>query len=293
MQKIFVLTALVMALATPAMPQPDDQGPQPPTPPAAPAAVPDSAQRVTVPFSDPSRPGTLKVHTIMGSMTVKGTSRKDALIEAQPPANAPASRRRPQEEPPPGLRRLTQNGGFTAEENRNEIDVDVSRADRRMNFTIEVPVRTNLELETVMGTITVEGVDGDLEVESVNGAITLTNVSGSVVAHSVNGKLVATVTRPTPQKPMAFTSMNGSVDVTLPAAVKANLRLRSDQGDVYTDFDLQLRQDSNPKPDVRISRNGRTRAIDIDKAIYGSVNGGGPEFEMRTFDGNVYVRKAK
>jgi len=96
---------------------------------------------------------------------------------------------------------------------------------------------------------------------------------------------------------MAFTSLNGSVDVTLPATVKANLKLRSDQGDVYTDFDLQVRQDSsnpNPNPRVDTSRNGRARAVvEIDNAIYGSINGGGPDFEMRTFNGNVYVRKAK
>jgi DUF4097 and DUF4098 domain-containing protein YvlB len=165
-----------------------------------------------------------------------------------------------------------------------------------MDFTIEVPLRTNLELETVMGSVTVEGVEGELEVEAVNGAVTLTNVGGSVVAHSVNGKVTATVVRATPQKPMAFTSLNGSVDVTLPATVKANLKLRSDQGDVYTDFDLQLREDPdpNPSPRVDIGRSGRPRAvIAIDKAIYGLINGGGPDFEMRTFNGNVYVRKAK
>ena len=39
---------------------------------------------------------------------------------------------------------------------------------------------------------------------------------------------------------MAFTSLNGIVDVTLPASVKANVKLRSDQGDVFTDFDIQL-----------------------------------------------------
>ncbi len=27
--------------------------------------------------------------------------------------------------------------------------------------------------------------------------------------------------------------------------------------------------------------------------IYGTVNGGGPDFELRTFNGNVYLRKGK
>jgi hypothetical protein len=37
----------------------------------------------------------------------------------------------------------------------------------------------------------------------------------------VNGKLGATIVRAAPQQPMTFTSLNGSVDVTLPANVKA------------------------------------------------------------------------
>jgi hypothetical protein len=300
-----VLTlATLAALAVPVSAQPIE--PRPPEPPLLPQAPPQapagdaSAQRVTVPLSDPSRPGTVDMDIVMGNITIKGTNRRDVLVEARTGTGfmpRPPRRRADDEPPPPGLRRLTQNGGFGVEEDRNTVSIDVGPP-RHIDFTIEVPLRTNLNIETVMGSIVVEGVEGELEVESVNGSVTLTNVGGSVVAHTVNGKLTATVARPAPQQPMAFTSMNGSVDVTLPAAVKANLKLRSDQGDVYTDFDLQLRRDSsnpnpNPNPDVDVRRNGRARVIDVDNAIYGSVNGGGPDFEMRTFNGNVYVRKGK
>ena len=271
----------------------------------APLAAQDAeATRQTIALGDPGRPATLDVNLVMGSISVKGSNRKDVLIETRGSSPAPGARpprqNRPDEPPPPGLRRLTQRPPIDIDQDRNTISIDVDSPLRSVDFTIEVPLRTNLDVETVMGSVSVEGVDGEVEVESVNGAVTLTNVSGSVVAHTVNGKLTATVTRAAPQQPMAFTSLNGSVDVTLPAAVKANLKLRSDQGDVYTDFDLQqARQDSsnanpNPNPDVNLSRRGnRRRGNDIDSAIYGSVNGGGPDFEMRTFNGNVYVRKGK
>jgi hypothetical protein len=74
---------------------------------------------------------------------------------------------------------------------------------------------------------------------------------------------------------MAFTSMNGEVDVTLPASLKANLKLRSDRGDVFTDFDLQLRPSGPPSVDDQRPR-GRRYRVEVDKVIYGSVNGGGP-----------------
>jgi DUF4097 and DUF4098 domain-containing protein YvlB len=258
---------------------------------AAQQRQPPTPQRVTIPFSDPGRPGLVEIDLVMGSISVKGANRQDVAIEARTPGQE-TSTRRPPDEAPPGLRRLTQAGSFSVEEDNNEVTVDVSSPMRAIEFTIEVPIRTNLHLETVQGTILVEGVDGDLEIDSVNGTVTLNNVAGSVVAHSVNGKVLATITRTTPQKPMAFTSLNGGVDVTLPAGVKANMRLRSDQGDVYTDFDLQLQPADTASNNTARRRDGRQR-IDVNKAIYGTVNGGGPDFEMRTFNGNVYVRKGK
>jgi hypothetical protein len=300
------LLGYALALAALAVPVTTQAGqPTPPGPPSPPpqaqqqAPADGTTQRVSVALSDPSRPGTIQMDIVMGSIQVRGGNRRDILIEARASGGAGARpRRRTNDEPPPaGLRRLTQNGGFSVEEDRNTVSIDVGPP-RNIDFIIEVPMQTNVDLETVMGSIVVDGIEGELELESVNGTVMLTNVGGSVVAHTVNGKLTATITRPAAQKAMAFTSMNGSVDVTLPAAVKANLKLRSDQGDVYTDFDLQLRRGSarpnpNPNPDIDVRRNGRTRVIDVDNAIYGSVNGGGPDFEMRTFNGNVYVRKAK
>ena len=296
MRKILLCTFIVTALGAPLA----AQEPEP--------------QRVTIALSDPARPGSLEMRLVMGTIRIKGTNRKDMLIEARGTAVPGAPRRRtPVEPPPPGLRRLTQNSPFNVEEDRNEVSIDVESPMRMVDFTIEVPLRTNLDLQTVSGSIAVEGVEGNLEIEGVNGGVTLTNVAGSVVAHTVNGKLMATVVRAAPQQPMAFTSLNGEVDVTLPASVKANLKLRSDQGDVYTDFDLQpIRQDAsnsnpnpnpNPKVDVDVDRqrrdtdrqraDGRRQRVEINNAIYGSINGGGPDFEMRTFNGNVYVRKGK
>jgi len=89
---------------------------------------------------------------------------------------------------------------------------------------------------------------------------------------------------------MTFTSLNGDIDVTLPAAVKANPRLRSNQGDVFTDFDAQVTAGDSANRTQQ--HNGRSVRIDINRSIYGTVNGGGPDFELRTFDGNIYVRKA-
>ena len=89
---------------------------------------------------------------------------------------------------------------------------------------------------------------------------------------------------------MAFTSLNGVVDVTLPSAIKANVKLRTDNGSAYTDFELKMLPQANAIEDTHTKSGGRYR-INVNKMIYGSVNGGGPDIEMRTFNGNIYLRK--
>ena len=243
---------------------------------------------VTVPLSDPSRPGTVHVGLVTGEITVVGRDIKDVIIEMR----GASTKERPPPDEARGLRRLTQQPTVTVEEQNNRVEI-VSPPMRMVVLEIQVPKKTNLELSTVNnGRILVEAVEGELEISNVNGQIELDDVSGAVVAHTVNGRVLATLRRITPDKPMAFTSLNGAVDVTLPTNVKANVKLRTDNGSAFTDFDLQML----PQPErsvIEDSRSSRGRyRINVNKVIYGSVNGGGPEIEMRTFNGNIYLRKA-
>ena len=83
------------------------------------------------------------------------------------------------------------------------------------------------------------------------------------------------------------------VDATLPPAVRANVKLRSDQGVAFTDFDIQMTASKEP-PVGRDSRQrgGRYR-LEVDRSLYGTINGGGPEFELQSFNGNVFLRRGK
>jgi hypothetical protein len=275
-------------------------------------AATQTPHQVTVPLSDPSRPATLRVNLMWGGVTIRGSNRKDVLIEAQ----SATERRgrglvytdggglivlggrgrgvgRGDSSDTTGLRRLTQPGGFTIEENNNEIVLASGWNNRGLDFTIEMPARANLKLSTLnAGPIVVENIDGDIEVNNQNESITLTNVAGSVVANAHNGRLKVEMTRVSPDKPMAFTTFNGPVEVTLPSTLKANLRLRSEHGEILSDFDIQVRPVSaSPSQNVR-GPDGRIR-IEVNQSIQGTVNGGGPEFEFRSFNGNIIVRKGK
>jgi putative adhesin len=250
-----------------------------------------SADRVTVPLSEPSRPGLIDISLVHGSITVRGTNRRDVLVTARPDTDTDRRSRRSDPDAT-GLRRIPQTAGFRITEESNRVKVSADSPNRAVTFEIEAPARTNLKLSTVNGgEILVENVEGELTVSNTNGGITLNGVAGSVIAGTTNGNVRATLTRVTAQKEMAFTSLNGTVDVTLPPTTKANLRLRSNNGDIYSDFDVQLTP-SAPVVQENRSSNGRYR-ISRNQSIVGAINGGGPEFELRTFNSNVYVRKGR
>jgi len=262
--------------------------------------VAQSPTHITMPFSDPSRPGTLKVRLVQGGLTVRAASGRDVIVDASGGLRQRVDSQSSRSSRADGLRRLSQPSGVTIEEESNVISI-TARPNDDGHLDVQVPARTNLQVSLVNGCdLVVERVEGDIEVNNVNGSIRLTEVAGSVVAHSVNDDVVATVRQVATQKPMAFTSLNGDVDVTLPASLKANLKLRSDQGDVYTDFDVVTT--SAPPASAAQSGQERGRSSDaakgkyrlrVDRSIYGSVNGGGPEIELRTFNGDVFLRKGK
>jgi len=249
--------------------------------------TPSGADRISVNLSDPARPALVKASLINGGITVKGYDGKDVVVEARA-RNGESSRA------DSSMKRIVVSStGLSVEEENNEVRISADAVMRIIDLTISVPVHTSLKLSAVnSGAIVVTGVDGELDVNDVNGSVTLNNVSGSAVAHALNGRLLATFSRVNPQKPMAFSSLNGDIDVTFPADLKANLSLKSDRGEIFSDFDVQV-QASAPQQTVEDGRkNGGKYLVKIDKTVHGTINGGGPELQFTNFNGGIYIRKA-
>jgi DUF4097 and DUF4098 domain-containing protein YvlB len=242
--------------------------------------------RIPVALSDPSRPAHVKVSLVNGGITVKAYEGKEVVVEAR-------VRNRENARNEGGPKRLAiSSTGLSVEEENNEVNINTDSYMHPIDVTVSVPVHTSLKLRAVNdGDIVVTGVDGELDVDDINGSVTLNNIGGSAVAHALNGHLYATFTKVDQQKAMAFSSFNGDVDVTFPSDIKANVSIRSDQGEVFSDFDIQLKAASS-QPVVEDGRgHGGKYRVKIDKTIHGTINGGGPEIQFRNFQGKIYIRK--
>ncbi len=249
----------------------------------------ESKDQITVPLTDPTKPYSLTVKLINGSIKVASYAGKEILIEAQA-ANAKKEESKTNAE---GMKRIVADNGLelTAEENNNKVVVHSDSWKRAVNLTIKVPQNGNFKLHTINnGDITVENINGEMEVNNVNGAIKLSNISGSVVANTVNGNIITIFKSVDAKAPMAFTTLNGNVDITFPATIKTNVKLKSDRGEILSDFDIDIDK-TQPKTNTA-SEKGMYK-IKIEDWIYGKINGGGPEIMMKNMHGNIYLRKSK
>ena len=255
-----------------------------------------SSDRIVVPLSAPDKPATLTIALVNGGVTVEAYPGKEILVVSSPEDHDEDDDREHDGDKErghgsaAGLKRLPNaSRGLSIEEEHNEVRIDSSSWNHSSNLRVQVPVNTSLKISCINnGDIEVRGVVGDHELQNVNGSITVLDTQGSVVASTTNGEVKVVLNRIEGGKAMAFSSFNGDVDVTLPASTKANLRLRSDQGEIYSDFDVAI--DKNP-PQVREERSGNRYRVEIQQELRGSIGGGGPEIMFKTFNGDIYLRK--
>lgn len=246
-------------------------------------------ERITVAFSDATRAGRIEIHAYGGSVTIVGTNRKDTLITARARSGAGRRGDRP---PLPGSRRLSKSNGFDVTEALNVVAVSTDTTRAGYDFQIEVPRRTHLDVFLVDGNeVSIRDVDGDLEVDNSAGNVILANVSGAVVVAAVKGSIRAVIARTAADTPMSFTTLTGDVDVTFPADVRATFKLRSDHGEITTNLDLRVTSTSTRRSETR--RNAEPPKIEVRRSLIGTVNGGGPEIELRSFNGSVFLRQGK
>jgi len=235
-------------------------------------------QEVNVPFSDMSKRGKLVVNVKMGPVTVVGTGRQDVLVKYK----SGEGKELGFEEAKGGLKRIS--GGFAGieiTEKNNEVYVGSQSWTKSIVLEIEVPQDIDIKLDAHnFGDINVDNIKGEVAIKSFNGSINAENISGSLVASTYAGGLKASFNSVTPDTPLSFTCYAGDIDITLPASVKASFKMHTEMGEIFTGFDMDLKQ-----PEIKQSKgkNNTVLRTFVDEWITGKVNGGGPEVTVKNF----------
>ena len=251
------------------------------------AANSSAQERIAVPLSNPTSSGVLKMGIVSGAITITGYNGKEVVVIGTKRAE---KKRKNKSKNKYGLKKISNKSmEFSVEEYNNTVRVE-STPMATIDFEIKVPVNFSLKVSTVnRGFIAVSKVKGAIEVSNVNGKITLKDIAGSVSADTVNGDIVANLLKVTPNTAMAFSNLNGKLDVTLPKSIKANVKIKSDRGEIFTDFDLKSNPQKAKVTKGKSSKNGVYK-VKVENWIIGSINGGGPEISFKTFNGDIILR---
>lgn len=175
--------------------------------------------------------------------------------------------------------------GLSVTEEKNTVTILKASQHREVNYRIKVPKKISLVYEEVNhhgNDITIADIEGDVEIRAKSSDIIVNNINGSVVANSIGGDIKIVFASLSQQKPSSISVIGSIIDVSLPADTKANLRMQSISGEIYTDFDLALND----------SRGG-LRKVGGGNLIEGKANGGGVDMSIETVGSDIFIRKKK
>jgi len=243
----------------------------------------NDVETITIPLSKPGEAGHLKIGLLYGSINVIAHKEKDVIIETV------KSKSKMLEKTKDGMRRIGDTSlEFSVEEYENKVIIKSKKQNKKVDFIIKVPDNFSLDLRAInSGNINVSGVIGEMEISNLNGAISLTDIGGSVIADALNKDIVVTFTKGYEQKPMAFTSLNGDLDITFPSNLVANIKAKTDNGEIFTDYEIKMTRDIK-KEEKRTSTG--VYKVNVDKWITGTINGGGAELLFKTMNGDILIR---
>ena len=238
-------------------------------------------ETITVPLSNPGEQGFLRLSNHNGTVDIQGYDGDEILVYVKGEIEKNENRGRNKR----GLRRIV-NRSLDISIVEEDNVVKIGSSNNHKNYELKVPRNFSLSISTHHnGQITVDGVSGELELDAHHGGIKATNIKGSVIADTHHGAIIVTFDDIDSEVPMAFTTYHGDVDITFPAQIAANLKMKTSKGEIYTDFDFDPL-----KPEVEEDYKGSKREIRVSKWTHGKIGNGGEEMMFDTYHGDIIIR---
>jgi hypothetical protein len=196
-----------------------------------------AANSSEVRFTDPTKPGRLKVYISNGELHITPGD-KPGVVTVNSQGELKAAKVVRED----GLRVLSDASdvfSLTSDGNKAELTYgrDGLPGGAEANLTITVPKDTTLEIQNGWGgSVDVKDIEGDLSLKAMNCDVTLSDVSGATSIETMNGAIQANYRSLPAGKPISISTMNGEVTLRVPEDAKANVRFRTHNGSILTDF---------------------------------------------------------
>ncbi len=226
--------------------------------------------------------GKVKVHEV-DELNVKGHDKSFILIKSSDYKGGKSERAK-------GLRPINSLGltdntgiGLSVQKEGSELIVRSVSRNNDSRYTIFVPkgVTFYYEHSTHHGDdLNIENVQSEIHVSLNHNSVYLKDVTGPMTINTVHGDVEAKFSTVSQNNPISIASAHGHIDVALPEATKANMRLSSNWGEIFTDLNID------------VEKSGDMRKISS-SVVKGKINGGGVDISLSSTHSDVYLRKRK
>jgi len=145
-----------------------------------------------------------------------------------------------------------------------------------VEYRVSVPATIALDtIETVNGNLEIEGMDGKIKAATVNGDIEILGIVGDVNLDTVNGSIEAQFSRLEGRQRAILDTVNGRIEVTLPANADASVSADTVNGSIRGgDFGLE------------VDKSGF-----VGKEMQGDIGSGSARLKMDTVNGAIRLNK--
>lgn len=206
-----------------------------------------------------------------GGISIKGWERNDLLVRAKIETRAPTQAEAESLAQQVRVETVGLNIHAEGPEARDNYQWYVS-------YEIFVPRRSDLSLTAHNGGISINEVAGKINFKTLNGGVSLRRVGGAVVGSTTNGGLHVELAGARWEGDMLnVTTTNGGVSLNLPDNYSAHIETRTVNGNVQSDFPLN----------VQMTDRGR-----LPKEISVDLGSGGPTIRAVTTNGGVHLGRA-
>lgn len=126
-----------------------------------------------------------------------------------------------------------------------------------VEYHIMVPRSANLEnVKIINGALSISGVAGPVKASSVNGSIKAERIGGEADLSTVNGPLEVDFNRIAPAHPIALSSVNGPIRLSIPSDADAVLEARNLSGGIDTAFGHAWRESTGQRLRTTVNHGG-------------------------------------
>ena len=143
--------------------------------------------------------------------------------------------------------------------------------DVRVDFIVKVPARVGFIGKTVNGEISATSLSSNVVTKTVNGSIRI-STTGYAEASTINGEISARLGDASWSAPLNFKTLNGAINLDLPANVSTDVDAETLNGHINSDFPINM-----------ISKDR--------KHLRGRIGVGGRELFLKTLNGSINLRQ--